>query len=523
MTDRMTILLADLDGIAALDAAARADCVRRVGWVRGATGDEVDRLLQSLLERGPFADESQDEFIAEAVRHVVARQRGAVEGIAALDLDDNVLQKAAKLYRHLGRGSAAEASLLCLLTGGRTRLSLAEFADLVVDNPPSDAAAVASIFGPLFQHKDYDASVLFPKLLEGITLATVAPMILDLTNFVTRQGMVPRHPSTGQQSQLAALLGNLVGRLGALESVVPDDETQLRTVSQQVAEGVSIAVSLCDALALIGDQSVVGKLYQASELGHRRLRTEAAAALARLGEEPGVEALVQLASEPVVRLRVLAYAEELGKLDLIDQQYKTGQARAEAELSLWLAQPSQMAVAPNSCELVDQRTQSWPGYDDPVDCYLLRFVYLINEVEFSNIGIAGPLTHAFAADLSDLPPDDIYAAFAGWQAEHEEIHEADAESLDERQRIDVSRLQRALTDEGCEAVQPQALGFFFGDRVLVATALRDGTPGVAVADSEHTYWWPQGATRRPIGPVEAYCIYKGRKLLQAFNSASVER
>jgi hypothetical protein len=42
-------------------------------------------------------------------------------------------------------------------------------------------------------------------------------------------------------------------------------------------------------------------------------------------------------------------------------------------------------------------------------------------------------------------------------------------------------------------------------------------PGVAIADNDRTYWWPQGASRRPIGPVEAYCIYKGRKLLKAFN------
>jgi hypothetical protein len=343
-------------------------------------------------------------------------------------------------------------------------------------------------------------------------------MILDLANFVTRREMVPRHPSDGRQAQLAALLGSVVGRLGALESVAPDDQTQMKAISQQVAEGVSIAVSLCDALALIGDPIVVGKLYQASELGHRRLRTEAVAALARLGEEPGAEALVQLAAEPVVRLRVLAYAEELGILDQVDEQYKTGQAHAEAELSLWLAQPSQMAVPPNSCELVDQRSQYWPGFDEPVDCYLFRFVFLINEAEFSNVGIAGPLTHAFAADLSDLPPDDVYAAFAGWQAEHEEIQEAGMDSLDERQRMDVARLQRALAEAGNEAIQPQTLGSFFGDRVLVATAQQDNMPGVALADGQRTYWWPQGDSRRPIGPGEAYCIYKGRKLLQAFNA-----
>ena len=38
-----------------------------------------------------------------------------------------------------------------------------------------------------------------------------------------------------------------------------------------------------DALALIGDRSVTGKLYQALELGHRHVRAEAASALAPSG------------------------------------------------------------------------------------------------------------------------------------------------------------------------------------------------------------------------------------------------
>jgi hypothetical protein len=513
----LTTLLADLEDISALDAASCEACMRRAGWVRGVTRDEVLRLLDSLLERTKPADEPQKKLLAEVFRHVVARQRGAVEGIATLELDDRVLGRVADLAGRLEPASPARDLLLCLLTGARTRLSLAEFAHLIIDQPPADTGAVASIFGPLFQHKDYDASVLFPRLMEGVTLPGLAPMVLDLANFVTRCKMVDRHPGAGQQVRLAALLGELVGRLGSLESAVPDDSKRLEEVSQQIAEGVSIAVSLCDALALIGDRSVVGKLYQASELGHRRLRTEAVAALARLGEEAGAEALVALAAEPIVRLRVLAYAEELGCLDRVDQRYQTGAARAEAELALWLAQPSQMAVPPNSCELIDQRTQYWPGYDEPVDCYLLRFVYLIGDAEFSNIGIAGPTTHAFAADLCDLPPDDIYAAFAGWQAEHDEIRENAIEDLGGRQHGDVSRLQRVLADRGYEAVEPQMWGQFFGALVLVARARYGGQPGIAVADDQRTCWWPQGAGRRPIGSQEAYCIYKGRKLLQAFN------
>ena len=288
-------------------------------------------------------------------------------------------------------------------------------------------------------------------------------------------------------------------------------------LAAQVQEGVALAVAACDALAQIGDASVVGKLYQALELSHRRVRAEAAHALARLGEQAGVDTLVTLAAEPVVRLRVLTYAEELGLLDKIDPTYRTAEARAEAELALWLAQPSQLGYPPTHCELLDTRLIYWPGYDEPIQCSLFRFTYQFGDRGFSNIGIAGPLVHAFAADLLDLPADDLYAAFAGWQAEHAEIYELELERLDEAQRVDVFRLERRLRDEGCEAVEPLKLGHFFGEKALVAKVLRQGQPGVAVAGPDQIYWLPLSSNRRAPGPDEAYWIYKGRRLLRAFN------
>ncbi len=517
VADRLTTLLADVGAVATLDAAARDACFRRAAWTREATSEEIDRFLQALLESEPSTDANREQLVATALQHIVVAQRGAAQNAPKIELADGVLQRAAELYRHLGPRHSASHLLLCMLTSARTPPALADFADLIVTDPPADEGMVASIFGPLFQQADYDPRVLFPGLLDGITHASVAPMILDLANFVTRKGWVREHPGTERQASFVTLLGALVGRLGALESATPTDAAEMKSLSRQVADGVSIAISLCDALALIGDPSAVGKLYQALELAHRRLRVEAAAALGRLGEQMGIDVLVQMAEEPVVRLRVLAYAEELGVLDKVEAKYRTGESQAEAELFLHLAQPTQMGVPPNSSEVVDARRQSWPGFDAPVDCYLLRFVYHIGEVEFSNIGIAGPLTHAFAADLSDLPPDDIYAAFAGWQTEGEQIEETDVAKLNDSQRVEAARLQKRLSDEGFQAIEPLTLGSFFGDHVLVAMARRDDNPGVVVADDRVTRWWPRGANQRPIGPLEAYCIYKGKRLLRAFN------
>ena len=517
MSDHVADLLANLDRIAELDAPQREAAIRQTGWILRATADEIQRILQGILDRPPDLNKLQDVFLAAAFRRILARQSGAAAGAAPLRLEEAILKQAAGLYRHLGPPSTARSYLLCLLTGARTPWALGAFSQLIVADPPGDPTLVAAAFGPLFQHRDYDPAALFPTLLEGLKHVNVAAAILDLSNFVTRERIVPQHPASARAQEISLLLAGLVGRLGQIESSPDAAGKNLEATSMQVKEGVSLAVSLCDVLALIGDKSVVGKLYQALELSHRRLRAEAAAALAKLGEKAGRQTLVQLAAEPVVRLRVLAYAEELGILDQIEDQFKTEQAKAEADLALWLAQPAQMGMPPSRCELVDTRQQSWPGYDDPVDCFLFRFVYEFGGASFSNIGIAGPVTHAFAADLADLPPDDIYAAFAGWQAEHEDVYQLPVEGLSDQQRVEVLRLERRLRDAGYDAIQPHTLGFFLGDKALVATATYQGLLGVAVADHLHCAWWPRRGSPRPIDPDVAYCIYKGRKLLRAFN------
>jgi len=517
LSDRAADLLAHLDRIAELDAPEREGALRRTSWILHAAADEIRRILLGILDRPPELSKIQDVFLAAVLRQVLARQRGAAEGAAPLPLEEAVLRQAVAAYRHLGPSSAARPYLLCLLTGARTPWALAAFAELIVADPPSDPMLVAAVFGPLFQHRDYDPALLFPALLDGLKHVSLAAAILDLSNFVTRERIVAQHPAAGRSQEIALLLAGLGGRLGQIEASPPADGVEVEAASRQVKEGVSLAVSLCDALALIGDKSAVGKLYQALELSHRRLRAEAAAALAKLGEKAGQEALIQLAEEPVTRLRVLAYAEELGLLDQVEDRFKTDQAKAEADLALWLAQPAQMGVPPSRCELVDSRQQAWPGYEEPVDCFLFRFVYEFGAATFTNIGIAGPLTHAFAADLADLPPDDIYAAFAGWQAEHEDVYQLPVDGLSDPQRVDVLRLERRLRDAGYDAIQPHTLGFFFGDKALVATAMCQGQPGVAVADQQHCLWWPRRGSPRPIDPDVAYCIYKGRKLLRAFN------
>jgi hypothetical protein len=373
---------------------------------------------------------------------------------------------------------------------------------------------------PLFQNASDARACLFPRLLDGLQHPSVAAPILDLANFLTRQQVLPQHPAIDRAAQLADLLGQLTERLHIREQQILSGVASSEKITadqRQVGESLALTVSLCDALALIGDKSVVGKLYLALELGHRHVRTEAASALARLGEQAGKEVLVALAAEPIVRLRVLAYAEELGMLKEVSAEYRSPVARAEAELVLWLAEPAQFGLPPQQMDLLDSRRQFWPGYDEPVECYLFRYTYRLPQGSLSNVGIAGPLVLGFAADFTEVPVEDVYAAFAGWQTEHPEILEYDVNQLPAARRKEADAIAARIRAEGYDSLQVRRYGSFLGKLVVIGTAVFRGTFGTVVADGDQSSWCPQTEGASPLGPDDAYHIYKGRQLLQSFN------
>jgi hypothetical protein len=484
---------------------------RACAQIARTTSDDVARLLAIMLQSAAAADDVWHARCDAVLGQLVLRQRQAGDPLSVQSR-----QQISLLHNRLGKHSPCRWRLLQWLATAASAEDLRLFVELVVASPPPDGQVAAVAMAPLFQRTNYDPAALFPRLLEALQHLSLAAPVLDLSNYLVRTRRVNRHPSEGRLEELVALLGNIVQRLSELEAPGNAGESR-EVIRHQVDEGVAIVVALCDALALIGDPQAIGKLYQAMELAHRRIRVEAAAALAKLGESAGARALVALAAEPVVRLRVLNSAQELGLSDQVDPQYTTDTARAEAMVALELAQPTFFGVPPAELTLVDARTQFWPGYAEPIRCYLFRYAYRFAAGEYSNVAIAGPLVHAFAADLSDLPPDDIYAAYAGWHVEDESIYEVRVDALAAAHRTEQDRFERRLRDAGYAGVQSATLGHFFGDRILVAHAVRCDVPGIAVIDLRGIEWHPSRTRRHALGPSEAFCIYKGRRLLGAFN------
>ena len=399
----------------------------------------------------------------------------------------------------------------------RSEASLRRLTESLHQNPPTQWMEAAQVLSPLMQRDDWPTDALYPNVLEGLQHPALAAPLLDLANYLYRTSRAVAHPAAQRVAMLRHLLGEVVGRLGQFEDNPRSFGDDVETVQARLSEAVALAVSLCDTLALIGDVSSIGKLHQAMELRHRRVQCEAAGALARLGEQQGKERLIDLTAEPAARLRAIHYADELGFGDLIDAQYRTETATSEAEVALWLSQPQQMGVPPTAVEVIDTRRLLWPSFNDPVDISLVRFEYNFGDRSYSNIGVTGPVTFSMSADLANLPLDDIYAIYAGWHAEHEDIFSVPVEQFNEAQQRVMEQLQRYLERMEYESTKPALLGFFLDEQAGVFTARRDGTECLVVTDGLETIDQPIEGRPRPLTAEDMFNLYKGRKMLRTFN------
>jgi HEAT repeat protein len=511
MTQSISLLLQDLSQ----SSTEQSHDIARDAWIQTTSFEEIQQLLNGLIDLAQRGQVQQHPRLVGVLIQLIRWLRNPASSLATLEEDeDAVNRRIVLLYRHLGDQCDSRWMLLQWLATAAQPAMLRSLVELLSENSLPDDKAVALVFSPLFQNRTYDPGDLFPRLLDALDQPQLATSILDLGNFLVRENRVNTHPAADRRRTLEHLLRDLMYRLSQLEEEGGSAQAP-EELSRLVGEAVALVVSLCDALALIGHRDSTAVLIQVLDLPHRRIRTEAAAALARFGEESGIEALLDLAREPVARLRVLAYAAELGLEDRLDPKYATDESRCESEVALQLAQPAYFGLPPTRMETIDHRQMYWPGCDEPVDCYLFRYFYELGDSLLSNIAIGGPISHTFAADLVDVSIDDIYAAFAGWDVEHEEIFEVQAEGLNDAQRLEVSRLVRRANDAGYDEVETVCLGQFFGRRFIVARARREAVEGLLTADPDQILWYPASGAR-PLGPHEVLCIYKGRQLLRSF-------
>jgi hypothetical protein len=427
------------------------------------------------------------------------------------------------LYRRSSPNSDLRNHLLRWLgtAGGEPQLDL--WMELVCNDPPENRLSIGLAFAPLMQPNFQPSPTLLTGLLNrGTVHSQIAPAVFDLFNYYVIHKKVLQHPAAPRLAQLADLLGQLCGQLGRIEEGQFPERLAAPQINQLVSDSVALIVALCGTFALTNYPAAIPRLYQALQLRHRRVQTEAAAALAQLNDETGKKALIALAEQPIARLRVLAYAEELGFKHEISLELQGEIAMAESHLAIWLAEPDQMGLAPSDLELMDHRRMFWPGYDQPMPCFLFKYSYGKGPNAYSNIGLCGPMTYAFAADIRHLPVDEMYAAFAGWQTVHDEIFQMSHARAKQLHPQELRRLERSLEDEAFEALRIQAVGSFFGELVLIATAVHEEQPGTVIVDGHDSTWFEIGNPEAPVDWRVAYGIWRGKQLLHRFNASEQE-
>lgn len=492
------------------------------GWqlreLAEAANERGPELLNELARRSEKIGGSDPAIVAGLIRilHMVTLQPGD-DSVRKLDVDElgeiESMLEAESPNRHL---------LLQLLALNRSEPALQKLVKRLVADAPKDWIEAAQVLSPLMQHDDWQVSAVYPEVLEALQHSSLASPLLDLANYLFRRGRIDVHPAAGRVELLNMLLGEVSNRLAQFEEnphVFGDD---VDTVQNRLGEAVSLAVSLCDCVGLLGDPSSIGKLNKTVELRHRRVQCEAAGALARLGEDSGQKRLLELTSEPAARLRAIQYADEMGFGEMVEPENRSEEATAEAELSLWLSQPQQMGVPPTSLEVVDRKRMLWPSFRDPVDVFLVRFEYDLGERIYSNVGIAGPMSFALSADVADLPMADIYAVYAGWHAEHPEIFTVQADQLNEAQIRVMRKLKEHLERTEYENVKPALMGLFLDEKAGVFEATRDDKPCIVITDGLETFDQPTSGRARPLSPGDVFNLYKGRKMLRTFNMNSAD-
>lgn len=499
------------------------------GVANAAPAAEIQPLISSLapaeLEAVLGVLEAQDDFLLSTPGFKLLAQWIASRSLELSrspshengnTIDAELL---ATLYRRLESLDQSEsaAHIMQTLAGQLDPASLETLAELLIDVPPQRWQLAGLGLSPLWRASTDQLEEFFEQLRECELEPSCFCVVMDLANYAVREARLDEHPWRDRSEQLKRMLESILGHLRKLEREPQAFGNSVTEVQQILGDSLAMTVSLCDALGLIGDRSASRVLGEALELSHRRIQTEAAGALAALGDERGKQRLIQLAGDPVSRMRAVHYARELEMTDALEASLQTPQALAESELAAWLAAPEQFALPPTEMELIDTRIQYWPGYDEPQECFLFRYSYHLPDRHLSNVGIVGPLTKSFTADLANLPVDDIYAAFAGWQAEHEEIYEVPAHQFNSAQRREAERLSQWLEDQQFEDIDSIAMTFFLGEFALLCHARQDERQLGVITDGQELLSYPISEHPASLSPEIILCIFRGRKLLRTFN------
>jgi hypothetical protein len=338
---------------------------------------------------------------------------------------------------------------------------------------------------------------LYAALSDPLPVATIDAALLDAANSLLLEGASIRHPFDS-----------------------PAGRQRLRDwLAKQEVEDTGPAFDAAVAVAFLSGPERDDLLTLAMNHPDSEVRMEAAWAAARLGQERGLQALVEFCLDLHCSERATRYLAELNREDRVPPESRDPEFAARAEFAAWLAHPNELARQPDEVTIVDQREFVWPPDGQRRRLYLMKFLARrTNELDDDDagVGLVGSMTFCFFDDaMLSLPPEDVYAAHCSWEAENADLLTRIAEPSDKEKQAWLSQWQdQPLTNVHAERgyrIAPELK--YPRATIAAAEATLEGEAGFAVLDGPQSRWYRQSDFPPRMTSTRVLEIHLGRQLL----------
>lgn len=262
-----------------------------------------------------------------------------------------------ELFPRYDRETKAEAlGLLANLPG---RDAATAYLRLVLQSPPSENLPIGTL-----AEEPRHADILFPKLLDLAGIPELLPGVCRVATAYAEQGLLTAETLRPLADRLAE---PLVAKVELLEG------RSLFRPKPEVVEGWrSLAIALLDLVAHAPTPRIAEVARRALGVDDRKVKAHALISLLKQGEMVEAETAATVAADPRVRLWLRAQLQDLDRMDLYPEAFRTQEAIAEGEFAQSLAGPD--GDLPDVEAIRYEGTQTaWTARGAARQFYLFRF------------------------------------------------------------------------------------------------------------------------------------------------------
>lgn len=219
--------------------------------------------------------------------------------------------------------------------------------------------------------------------------------LLELANGLCARRLLGEHPFDGEQGRLML-------------------ENWLRAGE----EAWSDALPAADALLYLRPDSRERLVALALDHEGREIQLAGARAAANTGSPAAMQILARFCLDRLCSREACQYLEEFGQADLIPEKARDPAFRAECDLCLWLAFPTQFGYEPDEIETFDTRELYWPPTKDRRRLWLFKYIYRDSSEEaiaVVGVGLSGSRNVALDSVSHEMSPEEIYARHCYWE------------------------------------------------------------------------------------------------------------